>query len=89
LSVLEAMALGVCIVAADVDGVPELIEAERSGLLFAREDATALAACLQRIDDLPLRAALGAAARARYLSTFSRAQHLAHWRDAVGQMRAR
>jgi glycosyltransferase involved in cell wall biosynthesis len=89
LSVLEAMALGSCIVAADVDGVPELIERERSGLLFAREDANALAACLRRIADPPLRAALGEAARARYLSSFSRAQQLARWRDAVARMRAR
>jgi glycosyltransferase involved in cell wall biosynthesis len=40
---LEAMALGVPVVAARVGGIPELIVHEKNGLLFERHDAQALA----------------------------------------------
>jgi glycosyltransferase involved in cell wall biosynthesis len=89
LAVLEALALGTCVVAADVDGVAEQVVHAQSGLLFAREDTAALAACLRQIaTDPPLRAALGAAGRARYLAEFTRARQLRRWADAVAQMSA-
>jgi glycosyltransferase involved in cell wall biosynthesis len=89
LSVLEAMALGTCVVAADVDGLAELIVSEQTGLLFAREDPAALAASLRRIAyDPPLRAALGRAGRERYASEFQRARQLARWAEAVTRMLA-
>jgi glycosyltransferase involved in cell wall biosynthesis len=89
LSVLEAMALGTCVVAAEVDGLPDLILDAQTGLLFPCEDSGALAACLRRLsDDPPLRAALGRAGRERYSSAFDRARQLARWSEAVAQMLA-
>jgi glycosyltransferase involved in cell wall biosynthesis len=89
LSVLEAMALGTCVVAADVDGLAELIVTEQTGLLFAREDPAALALNLRRIaNDPPLRAALGRAGRERYLREFDRTRQLARWSEAVARMLA-
>jgi glycosyltransferase involved in cell wall biosynthesis len=86
-AVLEALALGTCVVAADVDGVVEQVVHAQSGLLFARQDAVALAACLRQVvNDPQLRAALGAAGRARYLAEFTRARQLTRWADAVAQM---
>jgi glycosyltransferase involved in cell wall biosynthesis len=46
---LEAMALGVPLVGARVDGVDELVTHERSGLLVEPEDPAALAAAVDRI----------------------------------------
>jgi glycosyltransferase involved in cell wall biosynthesis len=89
LSVLEAMALGTCVVAAAVDGLPDLILDAQTGLLFPCEDSAALAACLRRLsDDPPLRAALGQAGRERYSNNFDRARQLARWAQAVAQMLA-
>jgi glycosyltransferase involved in cell wall biosynthesis len=87
MSVLEALALGTCVVASDVDGVGEQVVHEQSGLLFAGQDVTAMAAHLGRLTREPqLRAALAAGGRERYLRHFTRAQQLARWSDAVRMM---
>ncbi len=59
LALLEAMAVGLPVVATAVGGVPELVEDEVTGLLF---DARDVAATVQRIVDL-----LGSGARLRAL----------------------
>ena len=61
---MEAMATGMAVVATRVGGVAELVEDGRSGLLVDTGSADALAAALIRVAaDVPLRTALGAAAR--------------------------
>jgi glycosyltransferase involved in cell wall biosynthesis len=61
--ILEAMALGLPIVASDVGGVAEAIEHGRSGLLVpARQTAALSAALTELIADAELRGRLGAAA---------------------------
>jgi phosphatidylinositol alpha-1,6-mannosyltransferase len=63
---LEAMASGVPVVAGAVGGVPEMVADGESGLLVDPRDPLAIAAALRRLlDDPPLRAAMGTAARAR------------------------
>ena len=90
LAVLEAMALGTCVIAADVDGVTEQVLDEQTGLLFAREDVGALIGCLNRIArDSVLREGFGRAGRARYLSLFTRERQLARWSAALGIMLGR
>ena len=63
---LEAMASGKPVVAGRVGGVPEMVADGETGLLVDPEDPREVAGALRRLlDDPPLRAALGAAGRAR------------------------
>ena len=71
MALLEAMANGLCVVASDVGGIPEMVEDGRSGLLVPPDDPDALGAALRRVlSDKALRAALGTAARERVLERF-------------------
>jgi glycosyltransferase involved in cell wall biosynthesis len=64
-SLLEAAASGVALVTTDAPGCREVVQHERNGLLVPVGDAHALAdAVLRLLQDAPLRARLGAAARA-------------------------
>jgi glycosyltransferase involved in cell wall biosynthesis len=72
LVILEAMACGVPVVATAVDGVPEVIEHERTGLLVNSEDAHGMAAAILRLQqEEPLRKRLGTAGRARVVRDHS------------------
>jgi glycosyltransferase involved in cell wall biosynthesis len=73
LALLEGMALARPIVASAVGGIPEMIEDGVSGLLVPSDDADALAAALvSLLRDPARRARLGAAARERLATRFSR-----------------
>jgi glycosyltransferase involved in cell wall biosynthesis len=81
LSILEAMAAGLPVVASDVGGVAELVADGETGLLVPPGDPAALAAALARVlDDRGLRGRMGAAGRARARDRFDlaglRAAHL-------------
>lgn len=63
-SLLEAMASGLPVIASAVGGTAETLVDGDTGLLFARDDERAAAACVRRLLDEPeLAARLGAAAR--------------------------
>ena len=65
-SVLEAMAAGLPVVASRVGGVPEQVSDDETGLLVEPGDPNQLAAALSRLTaDASLRRRLGAAGRAR------------------------
>ncbi|MGQ0779055.1 MAG: glycosyltransferase family 4 protein [Pseudonocardiales bacterium] len=69
MAILEAMAHGLCVVASDVGGIPDLIEDGVSGLLVPPADPTSLESALRQvITDPATRSRLGAAAlqRARH-----------------------
>jgi len=70
-SVLEAMSLGLPVIASDVGGVPEAVIHGESGILVPRDDAAALRAALAGlISDPKRRHRLGAAGRRRYETAF-------------------
>lgn len=69
LTCMEAMACGSCVIASDYTGMAEMIEHERSGLLFPARDVGALAATIMRVIENPsLASAIRAQAPARIRS---------------------
>jgi glycosyltransferase involved in cell wall biosynthesis len=74
MAVLEAMASGVCVVASDVGGLPDLIESGTTGLLVPPDEVEALVAALRHaITDHDARARLGRAALERVKTDFDAA----------------
>ena len=62
--IVEAMAVGVPVVATDVSGIPELVRHEQTGLLAPSRDPAALAAAMKRLlQDRRLAGRLATAAR--------------------------
>jgi glycosyltransferase involved in cell wall biosynthesis len=89
-SVIEAMAAGLPVVASAVGGVPELVVDGETGLLVTPGDADALASALARlVDDPELRRSFGAAARRRALEEFDlprfRAAHVDLYRRELAR----
>ena len=71
LSILEAMATGLPVVASRVGGVPEVVVDGETGLLVPPGDPGSLARAIERLlDDSALRRRLGAAGRARVAEHF-------------------
>ena len=88
LSVIEAMAAGLPVVATAVGGVPELVVEGETGLLAPARDPEALAQALgQLLDDRGLRERLGEAGRARAEERFDlprfREAHIALYRSLL------
>lgn len=75
LSVVEAMACGLPVVATAAGGIPTAVEDNVNGVLFPLGDVVALSERLRRLIEAPqLRRQLGAAARARAEARFGQAQ---------------
>jgi glycosyltransferase involved in cell wall biosynthesis len=74
---IEAMALGIPVVAANVSGLPEIVETGVSGELIAERDAAAYVAAVRRLcEDAPLRARTIEAGRRAVEAKFLRARNL-------------
>lgn len=74
---LEAMGVGLPVVASAISGIPELVDDGRNGLLIPERDPEALAAALERLlADAPLRAQLGREARGTVERRFDRSENV-------------
>jgi glycosyltransferase involved in cell wall biosynthesis len=70
-SLMEAMATGLAVVASDISGIPELIRHGVTGILVPPGDAAAIAGAIAGLSASPAqRQRLGAAARAAVLEEF-------------------
>jgi glycosyltransferase involved in cell wall biosynthesis len=86
-TILEAMALGTAVVASDVDGIPELIDHEQTGLLFPKDDIEGLIDCISRIACRPADAErFRKASRKKYWSNFSREHQFQRFKPALNEM---
>jgi glycosyltransferase involved in cell wall biosynthesis len=84
-SIIEAMFCGLPVVATDIRGSREEVVPDETGALVPVQDAPALAEALGRlIRDPALRAAQGAAGRARALGEFDEARVVAHQLALLG-----
>lgn len=84
LTILEAMALGTPVIASAVGGIPEMIEHERTGMLFPVEDCDGLTHCLLRLATAPtMRHKLAQNAQAKYWSEFSQQHLIARYSEAI------
>ena len=73
-TLIEAMAAGTPVIAANAGGVPEIVSDGGTGVLTPPGDATALAEAMVRLhDDIPLRRRLAEAGARRVETTFSQA----------------
>jgi colanic acid/amylovoran biosynthesis glycosyltransferase len=81
---VEAMALGVPVVATDLTGIPELVEDGRTGLLVPQRDPQALAAAIQWVLAEPtLAEGLARAGRARVEHEFDLRANVARLRNLL------
>jgi glycosyltransferase involved in cell wall biosynthesis len=86
--VLEAMAAGKPVVATQVGGVPELVEAEVTGVLVPPADPAALAAAMLSLMQLPeeARHVLGCAGRQRAAAGFSLERVTGDWQSLFTEL---
>ncbi len=87
---LETMALGLPVVASAVDGVPEVVENGKTGVLVAPSDPAALAKALRDLAEDPARrAALGASAHAVIKEKFTLRRMLDEYQNAYDAVAAK
>lgn len=87
-SVLEAMASGLCIVSTNVGGVPYLVDDRETGLLVPPRDVTALGNATREILHHPQLAGQLSAAARRFASQFDWGHVLPQWQQLIQSVSA-
>lgn len=86
ISVIEALATGLCVVSTDVGGLPYLLQDGVDALLVPKDDPQAMAAAVNRIiNDPELAAHLSRNGRAK-AESFDWAQVMPRWRRLIGKV---
>jgi glycosyltransferase involved in cell wall biosynthesis len=86
-ALLEAMALGLPVVASNVDGVGEVVKHDQNGLLCRAKDPAALShQMLRLINDASLRAKLGAAAKQTVLERFGLIEMMTRYQETYAHL---
>lgn len=88
-AVLEAMAVGVPVVAGRLHAMPELVADGETGILIDLDDHELAAALSRLIDDAPLRDRMGRAARQRVLERFDARVTTSSLVETLGEARDR
>jgi len=89
LAVMEASAAGVPVIASDIGGIPEMIDAGRTGYLFPPKNAAALAGAMRAVlADSAAAHAMGERARALVAERYDPGRHYDALIDAYGAARA-
>lgn len=85
--VLEALSLGIPIIASDTGGIPEMFENEKEGFLVPMENADAFASAIVKMaSDENVRNEMSKEARQTYLHKFSMDQHVHNVIKFIGQL---
>ena len=88
-SIVEALACGVPVIATPVSGIPEAVRDGENGLLVPENDADALAQAIRRLaEDRELRARLAGAARASVLDRFDQRASAARLARRIAEVAA-
>lgn len=79
MAVLESMSMGVPVIVPDLSGLPEAVERDKSGFVYATGDLNELTHALAKMADMSVseRVEKGLAARQRLLDNFTEAQMVA------------
>ncbi len=88
-SVLEAMACGLCVVTTNAGGIPFLVEEGREALLVGRDDAAAMADAVGRVLKEPGLAARLSEAGRRKAESMDWSRVLPMWEEVLGAARRR
>jgi glycosyltransferase involved in cell wall biosynthesis len=79
MTVLEAYSYGKPAIGSRIGGIPEMIDHEKTGMLFAMGDAGRLTECIENLwKDKSLRRQMGHAAREKVEREFSSELHYEH-----------
>ena len=85
--ILESMALHIPIVSTDVDGIKEMIEHEKSGLLLSLNETHLIPEyVLQLYNDDIIKNELAKNAHKVYWDKFSRKKHIEHYSDFISDL---
>jgi len=86
-TILEAMALKTPIIASDVDGIPELVENNRSAILFSLSNIDKMIEGIHTVySNDSLRDQITENAHKRYWDYFSRENHIKKYSDFINQI---